>query len=237
MEFLIDGYTIDEELKQLSIHGNKSFVRSLHPGIPNVLGTRIPDLRALAKRIVKSDWKGYLMHANFQYMEERILYGLVLGLIPPDEDVQEYLQRVTRFVHLINSWSVCDTFTFAGGKKYVTKHKPVFWHYLKNWMRQSEAYEIRFGVVMALKYFVDGEYIHELLGELDQIKHEDYYVKMAVAWAISECFVKFPQDTMAYLKNNQLDDFTYNKSLQKICESYRVEVAMKQTIKQMKRKQ
>lgn len=40
---------------------------------------------------------------------------------------------------------------------------------------------------------------------------------------------------MNYLKNNKLDDFTYNKSLQKICESLRVDKDTKAIIKSMKR--
>ena len=38
-----------------------------------------------------------------------------------------------------------------------------------------------------------------------------------------------------YLKKNNLDDWTYNKSLQKICESLRVSKETKKVIKAMKR--
>ncbi len=58
---------------------------------------------------------------------------------------------------------------------------------------------------------------------------------MAVAWAVSTCFVKFPDKTMLYLKSNKLDDETYNKSLQKIRESLKVDKDMKAVIKTMKR--
>ena len=40
---------------------------------------------------------------------------------------------------------------------------------------------------------------------------------------------------MNYLKNNKLDDFTNNKSLQKIWESLRVDKDTKAIIKSMKR--
>ena len=75
-----------------------------------------------------------------------------------------------------------------------------------------------------------------MLPLLDRIKHDGYYVKMAVAWAISVCFVKYPEKTMAYLKDNTLDDFTYNKALQKIVESFRVNKETKNIIRSMKRK-
>jgi len=58
---------------------------------------------------------------------------------------------------------------------------------------------------------------------------------MAVAWAISICYVKDPLVTMNYLRNNSLDDFTYHKALQKITESNRVEKEDKNLIRQMKR--
>ena len=59
---------------------------------------------------------------------------------------------------------------------------------------------------------------------------------MAVAWAISVCYVKFPEKTMQFLKNNNLDDFTYNKALQKMLESYRVEDKVNKILRKMKRK-
>ena len=169
-------------------------------------------------------------------MEERMLQGMVLGCIKPDADVEYYLQRVTRFVWIINSWSVCDTFKFGGGKRFVAENKERLWHYLVGWMHAQGEYEIRFGVVMSMQLFIDDEHIGQLLEEYDAIRHDGYYVKMAVAWALSVCFVKFPEITMRYLKqNNALDDFTYNKTLQKIIESYRVDAETKKLIKQMKR--
>ena len=58
---------------------------------------------------------------------------------------------------------------------------------------------------------------------------------MAVAWALQVCFVKFPDETMNLLKNNKIEDYTYNKALQKIIESYRVDDQIKQKIRKMKR--
>lgn len=73
-------------------------------------------------------------------------------------------------------------------------------------MKSDKEYEIRFGVVMAMAHYIDEEYIDNVLQWMDRISHEGYYVKMAVAWALSVCYVKFPQKTMNYLKENHLDD-------------------------------
>ncbi len=234
-QYRLDGLTIKEHLLQLAERGNKKFTESLNPGVEHILGIRLPDLRKLAARIVKDDWEAYLDSADTYYMEERMLQGMVLGCIRPDADVEVYLHRVTRFVWSINSWSVCDTFKFGGGKRFIEANKDRLWEYLKTWMRAEGEYEIRFGVVMAMKYFIDEEHIGELLSLYDSIRHEGYYVRMAVAWALSECFVKFPEQTMMCLKQNSLDKFTYNKALQKITESYRVDAATKGVIRGMKR--
>ena len=61
-------------------------------------------------------------------------------------------------------------------------------------------------------------------------------MRMSVAWAVSIYFVHFPKETFAYLKDNRLDDWTYNKALQKIVESYRVSPETKEQIRAMKRK-
>lgn len=220
---------------KLAGEGNKEFAESLHPGIEHVLGIRVPALRKLAAEIAKGDWQGYLRTAGTYYMEERMLQGMVIGCLKPD-DADAYLTLVARFVPLINSWSVCDTFDFAGKQRFVDKHKERVWLFLERWMRSDKEYEIRFGVVMAMAHYIDKDYIGKVLQWMDRIAHEGYYAKMAVAWALSVCYVKFPEETMKLLRCNHLDDFTYNKALQKITESYRVGAEEKSIVRGMRRR-
>lgn len=232
-DFLLDGKPIPEWLRELGKEGNATFVASLNPGIPHVLGVRLGDMRRLAKQIASSDWESYLDSAGDYYMEERLLHGLVLGAITPDEDVEIYLNRVTNFVHQINCWSVCDSFRFAGGKRYFTQHEHRFWDYLTAMMQRSETYTIRFGVVMTLTYYIKEVYIDRLLECYAAIRHPDYYVKMAVAWALSVCYVKFPQQTYDLLSRGTLDAETLQKTVRKINESLRVDKASKQIVPQL----
>lgn len=233
--YRIAGKTIQEQLLLLAADGNKPFAESLHPGIDHVLGIRIPALRQLARQIAATDWQHYLRTASTHYMEERMLQGMVLGCIRMD-NVEDYLTRVAQFVPIINSWSVCDTFDFCGKQRFVDKHKERVWQFLEGWMRSEKEYEVRFGVVMAMSHYIDEAYIDRVLAWMDRIDHEGYYVKMAVAWALSVCYIKFPQSTMQLLRHNRLDDFTYNKALQKITESYRVSREDKEKIRSMRRK-
>ena len=52
--YTIHNQTIDQHLLSLAQRGNREFNQRLHPNIPGVLGVRIPDLRKLAKDIIKS---------------------------------------------------------------------------------------------------------------------------------------------------------------------------------------
>ena len=89
---------------------------------------------------------------------------------------------------------------------------------------------------MGLDHFGEEIYLWEAFPYFDEITPEDYYVKMAVAWAVSVYYVQHPKLTMQYLMKNKLDDFTYNKALQKITESLRVGKEEKEKIRSMKRK-
>ena len=224
--------TIREQLLELAEEKYQKFSSALIPHISNVMGVRIPELRKLAQNIAKGDWRAYLEHAEDEYFEEVMLQGMVIGCV--EIDIEEKLSYVAAFIPKIDNWSVCDS--FCAGLKFTKMNKEKVWEFLQSYLTSNEEYEIRFGVVMLLDYYIDEDYIIRVLQRLDNPKHEGYYVKMAVAWAISMCYVKLPEPTMAYLKNNTLDNFTYNKALQKITESLRVDQETKKMIRSMKRK-
>ncbi len=58
---------------------------------------------------------------------------------------------------------------------------------------------------------------------------------MANAWLVQVCYVKYPEKTRHFLENSALDDFTHNKAIQKIRESYRVSREEKEELKLLKR--
>ena len=109
------------------------------------------------------------------------------------------------------------------------------WGIIERYLKSNKEYELRFAVVTILDYYIVPDYIDEVLKRLNNINHNGYYVKMAIAWAIQVCFVKFPEKTMELLKDNKIDNWTYNKALQKILESYKVDDKTKNNIRKMKR--
>jgi 3-methyladenine DNA glycosylase AlkD len=226
--------TIREQLLKLADADYQKFSAALIPNIKSVLGVRLPELRKLAKCIAREDWRAYLAQSESEYFEEVMLQGMVIGYVSGDAEMEEILQSIATFVPKIDNWSVCDS--FCVGLKFTANHRDRVWEFLQSYLVSQKEYELRFAVVMILNYFADEEYIDRVLQRLDSIRHEGYYVKMAVAWALSIGYVKLPERVMLYLEHNLLDDFTFNKTLQKITESYRVSPEAKQRIRSMKRK-
>ncbi|AVP55190.1 DNA alkylation repair protein [Clostridium tetani] len=223
---------IREEIFELIDEDYKKFSSSLLPNIDNILGVRLPELRKLAKKVAKDDWRKFIDTADNQYFEQIMLQGMVLGYIKIN--IEEILLYVAEFIPKIDNWSVCDS--FCGGLKFTKNNMEQVWNFIQPFLSSKKEYEVRFAVVMLLDFYINDEYIDKVLKLLDNVNHPGYYAKMAVAWAVSICYIKFPEKTMDYLKNNNLDDFTYNKSLQKICESLRVDKETKKIIKAMRRK-
>ncbi|RXI43616.1 DNA alkylation repair protein [Clostridium tetani] len=223
---------IREEIFELIDEDYKKFSSSLLPNIDNILGVRLPELRKLAKKVAKDDWRKFIDTADNQYFEQIMLQGMVLGYIKIN--IEEILLYVAEFIPKIDNWSVCDS--FCGGLKFTKNNMEQVWNFIQPFLSSKKEYEVRFAAVMLLDFYINDEYIDKVLKLLDNVNHPGYYAKMAVAWAVSICYIKFPEKTMDYLKNNNLDDFTYNKSLQKICESLRVDKETKKIIKAMRRK-
>lgn len=224
--------TIKDQLFELQDEEYRKFSSSLLPGVNNIIGVRLPALRKLAKKIAKEDWRNFITSSNNEYFEEIMLQGFVLGYVKAD--IEEILQHISYFIPKIDNWSICDSFCIS--LKFTNNNMDRVWGFIQPYIQSNQEFKIRFGIVMIIDFYINEEYIDIILKLFDNIKQTDYYVKMAVAWAVSICYIKFSDKTMEYLKNSTLDDFTYNKALQKIIESLQIDKSSKAIIKAMKRK-
>ncbi|WP_294145416.1 DNA alkylation repair protein [uncultured Clostridium sp.] len=219
------------ELKELADEPYRIFQSRLLPGTENILGVRIPKLWKLARRLVKEEGNGYLERASDGTYEEIMLQGMVIGLLK--EEVGQMLKRLPSFLAKANNWAHCDI--VCSGLKKVKDDRESVLAFLEPYITSENEFEARFAVVLLLNYYIDGAYIDTTLNLLQQAVHPGYYVKMAVAWALSVCYVQFPEKTLRCMKEGNFEDFTYNKALQKITESYRVSQEEKAFIRSLKR--
>ncbi len=229
---------IKMRLEQIAEEDYKKFNENLLPGTEHVLGVRMPKLRALAKEVAKEDFRTYLDEAHEKisadqgsYHEEIMLEGLVIAYAKME--LEERFFYLDRFVPKIHNWAVCDC--CSNTYKFMEKYQEESFAYIDKYLHSQREYELRFGIVSLLDHFMNDTYIDQVLAICECTRHEGYYVKMAVAWTLSICYVKYPAKTRMLLEKNTMDDFTHNKTIQKIRESYRVSREEKEELKSWKR--
>lgn len=222
-----------EWLESLAEPDFQKFSSTLIPNLSagRMLGVRLPKLRRVAKKIARADWRDYLAGASDQSFEEVLLQGMVIGCAAMP--LEEALERIRGFLPKIENWSVCDS--FCAGLKIAREYPEAVWNLALGCLDSSAAYTVRFGIVMLIDYYCDQEHLALALARLEQIQNGDYYVQMAVAWAVSAYYAAAPTQTEAFLDQCRLDDFTYHKALQKICESKKTGPDAKKRIRAKKR--
>lgn len=224
---------VKQKLQQLSDAKYKEFHSNLCQNTKQpILGVRVPILRQYAKELFQTHTLEELEQIEEDYYEEIMLKGMIIGL-QNKSDFKSIVNQIKKFVPKIDNWAVCDT--FCAGLKITKKYKKEMFEFVKTYLNSNKEFELRFAIVMLLDYYIDEEHINEVLDICNNVKHDGYYVKMAVAWAVSVCLMKYYDLTVEFLKNSDLDDFTYNKSLQKAIESFRICESKKLELREMKK--
>ena len=199
----------------------------------SLIGVRTPELKKIAKEISKGDYEEFFKNNTHKFYEENLVHGFVLGYLKVDfNDLKKYIDD---FLPYIDNWAVCDM--TASNLKIFNKSdlKQICFNEIKKYIYDCNPWINRFGYVLLLDYFIQEDYIDEIYKLCENYKDE-YYVKMSIAWLLSICYIKFKEKTLNFLKQNKLDVWTHNKTIQKIIESNRVSKYEKQLLKGFKRK-
>lgn len=183
----------------------------------NLIGIRVPILKKIAKELAKGNYKEFISIMNHNYHEEVLIHGLILGYI---KDPMNYFDD---YIKYMNDWQSCDI--TISNMKYFKYNQDI--NYIKKYLYH------RVGYVILLTYYIKDEYIDELYNIVDNYNSDSYYVKMAVAWLLSYLIIYDKNRAVKYLKKSKLDDFTYNKGIQKAIESKKIKD--KKWLKDLKR--
>ena len=222
---------IKKELIALSDNNYKEFSEKIVSNTANILGVRAPVLKKYAKELLaEHEIEELIQNIDSEYHEEIILKGIVIGSEKNPEKTKQYIKN---YVPLINNWATCDS--FCSNLKIIKKNKNDFWNFIQPYLKSNKTYEIRFGVVILLDYYIEKERLEKIFEILKNIKSERYYVQMAVAWALSVCLVKYYDETYEFLKNNKLSNFVFLKTISKANDSYRLTKEQKEKLKKLKK--
>ena len=208
------------QLNALS-QGNESYAafnqRIVNTKMP-VIGVRVPDLRRLARELAPNmsaaDISKLLTAKNksFDYV---LLCGLLITHARLDDLVAVDLAK--QYLPHVDSWAHIDVFVekkrrFAG---------EVWWDFALEYLQNEDEFTVRYGVISLMTNFLDEAHIDQVFTALRNVKHDGYYVKMALAWLYATTAVHFFDLTLAELENEHIDAWTRNKSYQKMRESRR----------------
>ena len=207
-------------LKTISDTNYQQFQKKIINTKYEILGVRMPILRKVVKEIGQNNPQSFLEFCQNKYYEEVLIKGLVITILDNNDFyVKNYLKE-------IDNWAICDSFC----NSLKIKDLDEYLLEINNYLNSEHEYTVRVGLVLLLNNYVEEKYLKTIFSLVEQIKKDDYYINMASSWLISECFIKYPDITWPYLKNNHLTKFVQNKTISKIRDSYRVNKEIKESL-------
>ena len=210
------------------------------------LGVRIPEIRKLTREIPPENYADFL-DASPVAIEEVLARGFLIARL----SYEEMLNYFDSQIKLLDNWCTVDTFV-AALRKPVKNHEADFLEQkVKPLLESKNEFTLRTGLVCLLDFYIKPEYLELIFAYADKINDQilivkssssnkssspkpsepNYYVKMALAWLLAECFIKYPDRTYTYFGTAKLDKWTYNKTISKVCDSYRVDKSVKQELR------
>ena len=85
-----------------------------------------------------------------------------------------------------------------------------------------------------MNYYLDKDFKEEQLQKVTEVKLDDYYVKMMIAWYLATGLAKNYDSFVKAIEEHRFDTFIHNKAIQKANESYRVSDEHKQYLKTLR---
>ena len=195
------------------------------------LGVRIPEIRKLVKAIPPANFDEFLKTEPIA-IEEVIARGFLIARLPYAEMLEYFDSQIT----LLDNWCTVDTFV-ASLRKTIKHHETDFLdRKVEPLLKSKNEFAIRAGLVCLLDFYVDFDHLFLIFDRLEYLKeHDEYYVKMSLAWLLAECFTKYPDETFSYLRQSRLPKWTFNKAISKICDSRRIASETKTKLKQLRK--
>ena len=222
--------SIRETLFSLREEKFAAFQAKLIPNVApeRVIGMRTPTLRKLAKTLRGSGQaEEFLKALPHEFFEENNLHAFLLCEM---KDFEACVQAVEDFLPYVDNWATCDQMSPGVFRK----NKQALLPHIRRWIASEQCYTRRFGIGMLMSHFLDEDFREEYLSLVSDIRSEEYYVNMMIAWYFATALAKQYEAALPYLENRRLDPWVHNKAIQKAVESFRVSDGHKTYLKTLK---
>ena len=223
---------ITTKLFSLQDTAYRDFQVKLIPGMDaeKEIGVRTPELRKLAKELAKrEDIREFLNDLPHQYFDENQLHAFILS---GEKDFEKCMEDLERFLPYVDNWATCD----QTSPKVFRKHRKELLESINRWIESEHTYTVRFAIKMLMEHFLDEDFDPIYPEMVAEVRSEEYYIRMMIAWYFATALAKQYEAVLPYLEQKKLDVWTHNKTIQKAVESYRITEEQKIYLKSLKRK-
>ncbi|MDR0889830.1 MAG: DNA alkylation repair protein [Oscillospiraceae bacterium] len=197
-----------------------------------ILGVRIPALRAIAKEICCGNWRAFSDSCAGESYEQIMLEGFVLaGAKMP---LEEKLARTADYIKKPDCWALTDC--VVPSYRFRKQDLAQILAFFEPYLHSQEEFQLRFALIVLLDYFLVDEYAPWVAKTVAAVQHDGYYVNMARAWLLAELATDYDALTFSLLEGAQLDTFTHNQTISKLCDSRRIPDARKAYARSLRRK-
>lgn len=215
------------ELQDLSY---RDFHAKLIPNIEKekIIGIRTPDLRNFAKDLSKTnDGIDFLNTLPHFYYEENNLHAFLIERI---KDYDTALLKCKEFLPYIDNWATCDSFKPVAFKK----NKDKLINEIMLWLKSDKTYTIRYAIGLLMSLYLDDDFNEEYFLTVSEIRSDEYYVNMMIAWYFATALAKQWKVILPYIENRRLSEWAHRKTIQKAIESNRITDEQKQYLRTLR---
>lgn len=226
----MDMDAIQEKLFALQDLNYRQFQAKLMPTVDpeQIIGVRMPALRKLAKELKgTAEAETFLAALPHRYYDENNLHGLLLCA---RSGYEETVAGLDIFLPHVDNWATCDLLS----PRAFRSHPPQLPEQIRRWLDSGDTYTVRFGLEMLMSFYLDECFRPEYLDWAAEVKSEEYYVRMMVAWYFATALAKQYDAALPYLTSRRLEQWTHNKTIQKAVESYRITPEQKDALRALR---
>ena len=226
------GYnmTVYERLAACCSEAYRDFQSRIVPNVPKetILGVKTPDMRRIAKEIKGTkEAETFLAALPHKYYEENLVHFFLIAAI---RDFDECVKAVETFLPYVDCWPVSDQAT----PKVFSKNHEKLLPFIRKWIGSEHVYTARFGIRMLMNEYLGEDFKPEYLAWVADVKGEEYYIKMMVAWYFATALAKQYDESVVYIEERRLEPWTHRKAIQKAIESFRVSDEHKEYLKTLR---
>ena len=201
-----------------------------------MLGVRVPKLRRLAREVSRSgDRDAFLAELPHRWYEGYLVHAFVLNETSEVADAVRLLDALLPFV---DNWCVCDALNpraFHDEKALDGRQRETLLPLAQRWMGSEHTYTRRFGISMLMRDLLAKGYDPSQLRLAIAADNGEYYVRMMIAWYLTEALVPHEEDALEAIASSELDPQLRRMAIRKGIESLRVPAETKDALRRLRR--